>query len=933
MAEKAPSSEEMIGSYTILKSLGKGGMGEVFLVYDPLCQRKIALKKILPELARHPTIQERFLREARFAAELSHPCIIPIHYIQEEGDVYYTMPYVEGETLKEILQKTVDKESLGYHEIGVSIPTLTRIFLSICQALAYAHAKSILHRDLKPDNIIVGKYGEVFLLDWGIATHIDEVDIEEFPDIPSQKESSNLTKPGKVVGTVNFMAPERALKQPATPQTEIYSLGVILYQILSLKLPFFRKNLDHFRRIMKLEMFIPPEEVAPYRDIPKQLSCIAQKCLAKDPKERYHSIQEMIFDVENYIEGKPEWLLEATLNINKEEDWELQENIPLSPRLAINRLIDEIEWVGLMISKTGFSGNIKLEMEIKLPSESKGIGVILCAPSSEERKNLEDGYCLWLSGASKPYGVLFRSNAEIMSVANSGIKNNEPTHLCIEKIDNTVLVYIDGLLKLSYLSHIPLIGSHVGIIYKNSDFDISPIRIHTGARTVMVNCLSVPDAFLANGHFDKALLEYRKIADSFRGRTEEREAQFRAGLTLLEKGKRERYKSKQRQLFSEALEEFEGLKNTPGAPLEYLGKALVYQALGEDDEERKCLELAMRKYPKHPLLSVLKEHILFRLHESSKKDLKCVYHLTLLCLRHMPDVFSSEAHLRLLNRLIHHWAPLPFVDQSYNFSTNLYTHYAIQLTFWLHEPLLLIEMLESLTPGDSSVEELLVEGCFALLYMDKPKEALSLLKEKRALLLHQEATVDLLIHALTDLSCLAALKYLIDHLPEHITFSHVRVCSYLVKRALHSHNSVELLPLLAHLVHHDTPSHEILLMKELYLTLLLLDDRVHHAEEIFSSYSPAELEQPTFPLYFLYGVYLWMTEGQEVALKHFTKGRDLSHLHPMIELILGTPKDKDESLLYWEKKHTYQKLLFLYSVTKHKRLATEYKKKLSKLSP
>src|SRR3989344_3743883 len=138
----SPPIPKSIGSYPILSSLGKGGMGEVFLAKDPVVDRKIAIKRIRPELVQNPTIQSRFLREAHVASVLSHPSIVPI---------------------------------LAIH----SIPPLARIFMQICEAVAYTHSKGILHRDLKPENIMIGKFGEVMILDWGIADFIDHISCEE----------------------------------------------------------------------------------------------------------------------------------------------------------------------------------------------------------------------------------------------------------------------------------------------------------------------------------------------------------------------------------------------------------------------------------------------------------------------------------------------------------------------------------------------------------------------------------------------------------------------------------------------------------------------------------------------------------------------------------------------------------------------------------
>lgn len=137
-----------LGPYQILHSIGKGGMGEVFLAYDTSCGRRLALKRIRTDLMDHIQMHNRFLKEARITSQLAHPAIMPIYAIQSEGNlIYYTMPYIEGETLKQVLRKTRAQEKKGekLDHVGGSIPALVRIFLSICQAVAYAHSQGVLH--------------------------------------------------------------------------------------------------------------------------------------------------------------------------------------------------------------------------------------------------------------------------------------------------------------------------------------------------------------------------------------------------------------------------------------------------------------------------------------------------------------------------------------------------------------------------------------------------------------------------------------------------------------------------------------------------------------------------------------------------------------------------------------------------------------------
>ena len=629
-------------------------MGEVLLAHDSRCGRDVALKRIGKEWLENKTMQGRFLREARIAAQLCHPNIIAIYEI---GDSYYTMPYVEGKTLKEILKETHEQAQQGkpLHPTGGSIPSLIRIFLSVCSAMAYTHSRGVLHRDLKPENIIVGKYGEVIILDWGLAHSIGD---PENHGLDFVEGSPQLTQPGKIPGTLLFMAPERAFGSESSISTDIYALGVTLYQILTLKFPFRRKSMKEFRKHHKHEVIEPPEEAAPDRDISPHLSNIAMRCLKKNPHDRYHSIDELIRDLEDYIEGNPEWTVGAQLEIETKEDWEFQENIALGKHRALTRGIDMLEWVNLMISKGSFPGNIQIEAELSLKENSQGIGLLFCVPEGSLAKALEESYCLWISDEDVH---LYRADVEVYHSKQVHLEKVHTHRIRITFIDNHVRFFVDGIQKFGFLSHIPLPGSRVGLALRDGDFSLSDLRVSLGSQNIMVNCLAVPDAFLARHDYDEALKEYLKIATSFPGRAEGREAIFRGGMTLLKKAEQQRVRAKRDALFSAALGQFEKLHNTPGAPLEYLGKSLVYKAQQEYEEEAKCFELALRKFPKHPLRPILVENILTRLHESSQNQREIAYLFALMVLKHLPRLQESQVISEILQKNLE---PLPFFISS-----------------------------------------------------------------------------------------------------------------------------------------------------------------------------------------------------------------------------------------------------------------------------
>jgi serine/threonine-protein kinase len=854
---KDESVQFTIGSYKIFKSIGKGGMGEVLLAYDTVCGRRIALKRIRPDLLSFRQIKNRFLKEARVTAQLTHPAIIPIYTIQqEEKFAYYTMPFVEGETLKQILRKssTLEKKGEKVDQAGGSIPALMRIFLSICQAVAYAHSKSILHRDLKPENMIVGQYGEVMILDWGLAKQWtegkDEENSEEEEAPPNPLH--HMTQMGKVVGTVGYMAPERALGQEADKKTDIYSLGVILYQILTLHMPFKRGTLKEFRKKMAEEQLHDPIEAAPYRDIPKVLSQMALKCLSPNPADRYETVDELIRDIENYLEGKAEWFEIAELDVARKKDWEFQENILIAEHTAITRTAEISEWVNLMISKAPFAENIRIETRVFLQSQCQGIGILFNVPERGERENINDGYCLWLASAQSKTTKLMRSSVEVFSWPDVILKPNQWHSIRVEKVDNTIRLWINNEEEFSYISRMPLTGTHMGILARDTHFSIEPLHIFISSQNVMVNCLAIPDAFLAKKDYQHALSEYRRIGYSFAGRAEGREAVLRAGITLIEQAKSSSSTEESTQLYDAALEEFEKLHRTAGAPLQYLGKALVYSAQKDIEEEVKCFELAYRRYPHHPLLHALEEQMLFRLMESSRTDRKAAYHFLLLTLSHLKKVPPSLANL--ITYLKKHWEPIEFLlpsaqDEKYDM--------IIPLSFWLHKNYAFEESIHALEIQDASPNRTLVNAFLCLIALNEQGLAEKMInqlpksrfkKEKQLLLPLLNQDFKGALHLLTD-----------PPFPEYKSALGI-LCDQAIdqKQTRFIHQLYERLP---------PRQRKQIVSKKIWAALL--DRNFDEAGVLFEKIPLEFLTQDSSILHFLYGCWLSVAETKDIAEIHW----------------------------------------------------------------
>ncbi|GIP57997.1 Stk1 family PASTA domain-containing Ser/Thr kinase [Paenibacillus woosongensis] len=348
---------ELGGRYQIIERIGGGGMALVYKAHDVLLNRNVAIKVLRQQFVNDEEFIRRFRREAQSAASLSHPNVVSVYDVGQEDDIHYiVMEYVEGQNLNEIIKERAP----------LQVDEAIRIASQIADALDHAHHNQIIHRDIKPHNILIGRNGRVKVTDFGIARAVT---------------STTITQTGSVVGSVHYFSPEHAKGVATGEKSDLYSLGIVLYQMLTGRLPFLGESpisvaLKHLQ-----EHFEEPRSVNPM--IPQSVENIILKSMRKNPGERYQSAKEMLVDLETCL--LPERRMESKLLFDDGDDEDSTRIVPaIRPQMG----------------GSAARGGSKLSRE---------------AQADEDRDEVKKGTSFW----SKP--VLWVSLTVLLLVAMAGV--------------------------------------------------------------------------------------------------------------------------------------------------------------------------------------------------------------------------------------------------------------------------------------------------------------------------------------------------------------------------------------------------------------------------------------------------------------------------------------------------------------------------------
>ncbi|MBI2193483.1 MAG: serine/threonine protein kinase [Planctomycetes bacterium] len=338
-ATSLPSGGSTGARYEIISSIGAGGMGEVLLSRDRDIRRPVAMK-VVREQAASQAVVARFVEEAQFTGQLEHPNIVPVHELglRADGRLFFTMKLVQGRNLGDIVEEL--KAGKGESGRRWTLSERVLVFLKVLDAVAFAHSRGVIHRDLKPSNIMIGEFGEVYVMDWGLAKIVGpRADLPgesppagapastpregptirlQAPDAPADGLSSRLsslredfnvqlTQQGQLVGTPAYMSPEQAAGEHASvdARSDIYSLGATLYEWITLERPVEGQSLNEILVQIDRGEVIPPRRRRPDLNIPKDLDAVIQKAMARRQADRYTSVQEFASDLRVFLADEP----------------------------------------------------------------------------------------------------------------------------------------------------------------------------------------------------------------------------------------------------------------------------------------------------------------------------------------------------------------------------------------------------------------------------------------------------------------------------------------------------------------------------------------------------------------------------------------------------------------------------------------------------
>ena len=572
------------GRYEVGPIIARGGMGVIHQARDLNSRRVVALKLLPRDMPCPREDVLRFIREGQLTSQLEHPNIVPVHDIglDESGVVYYTMKLVEGRTLTSILIGIRKSDAVTLAEYPLA--RLLNIFQKVCDAVAFAHSKGVVHRDLKPDNIMVGSFGEVQVMDWGLArilcameeaeedagerraTWADRERMQQQEDgpIPTDDFGDTLkTISGRIMGTPGFLAPEQIVQDTARRpgvKADVYSLGAVLYAILTLRPTVKGADVSEMLRHIIAGDFPSPstfnagdgEEEGGAREtkagsvrkggfphcpdgwIPTALSDIAMKALATQPEERYGSVQELQREIEDYQNGYV-WHLVIDEDFSDADALSRWEVLGGRAEIADGELRLHDGEPQVLMLRRDVPGDVRIECECRqVGSYLNCLACFMNAIRSDAYREVPwSGYEFEYGGYENSRNAIHRSNSQMWIEPAAPLTSDVTYEVMAERVGSHLRLVVNGREVVSLTDPDPLSGSDrvaLGFVGWNSDTRFTRIRISTLGTPWKGDVLDMAERQIQKGRYEAAIGLFEDTLESFPDAERRRRAE--AGLRV-----------------------------------------------------------------------------------------------------------------------------------------------------------------------------------------------------------------------------------------------------------------------------------------------------------------------------------------------------------------------------------------------------------------
>jgi tetratricopeptide (TPR) repeat protein/tRNA A-37 threonylcarbamoyl transferase component Bud32 len=400
--------------FRILRPHARGGLGEVFVAHDDELNRQVALKEIQEAHADQQESRGRFLLEAEITGGLEHPGVVPVYGLgsYDDGRPYYAMRFIQGDSLRDAIGHFHDPAvRMTESERALALRGLLGRFVDVCQAVAYAHSRGVLHRDLKPGNVMLGKYGETLVVDWGLAKVVGrEEEAGEATIRPTLSGDSALTQTGRMLGTAAYMSPEQAEGRLDLmgPASDVYSLGATLYCLLTGQPPFTRGELPDVLEQVRRGGFQRPRQVKP--STPPALEAVCLKAMALKPADRYGSAEELAAEVEHWLADEPVKAYREPMAARASR-WMRKHPAAVAVMAAVlllaAPLAGALAWVSDGARRRAEEDRLRIEGEQKATEEQRAKAARLAEHNerlAERHKKVGAFYEKYVLSASRPFG-------------------------------------------------------------------------------------------------------------------------------------------------------------------------------------------------------------------------------------------------------------------------------------------------------------------------------------------------------------------------------------------------------------------------------------------------------------------------------------------------------------------------------------------------